>query len=90
MKSLTLEYPQQLAALQAQARSAFDRGADQVVIDLSRLSSLETNDVRSLITLLRRTRRPGTDVALRVTQPAVMHSLKTMALDRVFPIDEAA
>jgi hypothetical protein len=39
---------------------------------------------------LRRTRRPGTDVALRVTQPAVMHSLKTMALDRVFPIDEAA
>ena len=79
-----------LKRLQAELRAVFADGAERIVLDLDQLTDLDSAEVRGLITLLRRSREVGGDVALRVTRPALRRSLEMMALDRVFPLEPAA
>jgi anti-anti-sigma factor len=68
------------------ALAAFEEGAPRVILDLDTLSKLDTESVRGLITLLRRSREVGGEVALKVTRPELLRSLSVMALDRLFPM----
>jgi anti-anti-sigma factor len=78
--------PGALDALTDQVLDAFSNGAPQVVLDLDSLSRLDTDGVRGLILLLRRSREAGREIALKVTRPEILRSLHVMALDRLFPL----
>ncbi|HTX58018.1 MAG TPA: STAS domain-containing protein [Candidatus Acidoferrales bacterium] len=82
--------PDALDAITKEALSAFEAGAPQVVLDLDTLARLDTDGVRGLITILRRAREVGGDVALHVTRQDLRRSLSVMALDRLFPMVGAA
>jgi anti-anti-sigma factor len=87
MQPLTLEYhPEALDEIQREALTAFGEGATRVVLNLDDLPRLDTEGVRGLITLLRRSREVGGEVALKVTRPDLLRSLRVMALDRLFPM----
>jgi anti-anti-sigma factor len=91
MKSITLDYrPEAMVALQATVLAAFEEGNDRVVLDLDRLAHLDSEGVRGLITLLRRSREVGGDVALSTSRADITRSLAVMALDRLFPMVDAA
>jgi anti-anti-sigma factor len=75
-----------LDALQKQMLDAFADGAPQVVLNLDTLPRLDTDAVRGLIVLLRRSRDAGGEIALKVTRPELLRSLHVMALDRLFPL----
>ena len=84
---LTISYrPESLDAITRETLAAFEDGASQVVLDLDKLARLDTEGVRGLITLLRRSREVGGEVALKVTRPELLRSLSVMALDRLFPM----
>jgi len=84
---LTINYrPESLDAITREALAAFEEGAPRVALDLDSLVRLDTDGVRGLITLLRRSREVGGEVALRVTRPELIRSLSVMALDRLFPM----
>ncbi|HET9029591.1 MAG TPA: STAS domain-containing protein [Candidatus Aquilonibacter sp.] len=90
-QSIVFEYrPAAFEALQAAMLTAFETGAERVVLDLDELPRLDTDGVRGLITLLRRSREVGGEVALRATRPEVLRTLNTLALDRLFPMVSAA
>ncbi len=83
----TFDYrPDALERITHDTLAAFEQGATRVVLDLDTLSKLDTDSVRGLITLLRRSREVGGEVALRVTRPELLRSLSVMALDRLFPM----
>ncbi len=87
MKSLLFEYrPDRLPAVQAAVMSAFEAGAPRVVLNLDPLERLDSEGVRGLILLLRRSREIGGELALQVTRPDIIRSLQVMALDRLFPL----
>jgi anti-anti-sigma factor len=91
MQSIVFEYrPAAFEALQAAMLTAFESGATRVVLDLDELPRLDTEGVRGLITLLRRSREVGGEVALRATRPGVLRTLNTLSLDRIFPMVPAA
>lgn len=84
---MNFEYrAERISALQAAIIAAFEAGAPQVVLNLDALERLDSKDVRGLILLLRRSREVGGELALAVTRPEILRSLKVMALDRLFPI----
>jgi anti-anti-sigma factor len=66
--------------------AAFEAGAPQVVLNLDSLERLDSDGVRGLILLLRRSREIGGDVALAATRPEILRSLHVTALDRIFPM----
>lgn len=78
--------PGAIDALTDQVLAAFSDGAPKVVLDLDSLSRLDTDGVRGLIVLLRRSREAGHEIALKVTRPEILRSLHVMALDRLFPL----
>lgn len=84
--------PGNLEGLEASISQALDAGAERIVLDLDGLASLDAAGVRDLITLLRRSRERGGDIALRVTRPAIVRTLHVTALDRLFTmaVTEAA
>ncbi len=87
----TFQYdPSAIDALEAASLEAIAAGAGRVVFDLDRLERLDTEGVRGLITLLRRAREKGGELALRVSRPDILRSLQVTALDRVFPMESAA
>ncbi|MEO9170320.1 MAG: STAS domain-containing protein [Candidatus Baltobacteraceae bacterium] len=77
---------ERLATIQTAVVSAFEAGAARVVLNLDALEHLESKDVRGLILLLRRSREVGGELALQVSRPEILRSLKVMALDRLFTI----
>lgn len=92
MDSIVIEYrpdayPMVEAALSAAL--AEDEGGAPIVLDLDSLDSLDTDGVRGLITLLRRARAEGRDLALSATKPAIRRTLQVTALDRLFGMVEA-
>lgn len=90
-KSITLEYrPESMPALQTDILEAFEAGVHRVVLDLDSIDTLDSAGVRGLITLLRRSREVGGEVALHTTRPEISRSLGVMALDRLFPMVTAA
>ncbi len=87
MQTPTLSYrPDSLDQIQQEALALFGEGAPRVVLDLDALPRLDTDGVRGLITLLRRSREVGGEIALKVTRPELVRSLHVMALDRLFPM----
>ncbi|MBV8153861.1 MAG: hypothetical protein JO192_01000 [Candidatus Eremiobacteraeota bacterium] len=56
------------------------------VVDLDELATVEMEDIRRLIKLLRKTRDAGTEFALSATRPDVRKALAVTALDAVFTI----
>lgn len=86
MDSIVIEYrPASLPSLEAAVLAALDSGVN-VVLNLDTLDSLDTEGVRGLITLLRRSRSIGGEVSLRAGKPNVRHTLAVTALDRLFPL----
>jgi len=91
MSSIVLEYrPEALSELQSAVLAALEDGAAQVVLNLDSLEALDTNGVRGLIALLRSSRSVGGELALRSTKAVVRRTLAVTALDRLFPMVEAA
>jgi anti-anti-sigma factor len=91
MKPIVFEYrPAAFEALQAAIMTAFETGAERVVLDLDELPRLDTDGVRGLITILRRSREIGGEVALRATRPELLRTLNALALDRLFSVVNAA
>lgn len=93
MESPTFAYaPGRLDPLETGILEAFEAGAERVVLDLDGLTSLDSDGVRDLITLLRRAREQGGDIALRATHAAILRTLHVTALDRLFTmaVTEAA
>ncbi|HTZ56388.1 MAG TPA: STAS domain-containing protein [Candidatus Acidoferrum sp.] len=83
----TFDYrPDALERITRDTLAAFDEGERRVILDLDALSKLDTDSVRGLIVLLRRSREVGGEVALKVTRPELLRSLSVMALDRLFPM----
>lgn len=93
MESPTFAFaPGQVDRLEASVLEAFGAGTDRVVLDLDGLASLDSDGVRDLITLLRRARERGGDIALRATHATILRTLHVTALDRLFTmaVTEAA
>ncbi|HVA34392.1 MAG TPA: STAS domain-containing protein [Candidatus Baltobacteraceae bacterium] len=90
MESVVIEYqPNAYPALEAAVVAALREGADRVVLNLDSLDSLDTDGVRGLIALLRRSRAVGGELALRSSKPGVRRTLEVTALDRIFQMVEA-
>ena len=90
MEPVVIEY--RLAAypaIEAAVLAAFEGGATRVVLDLNALETLDHESVRGLISLLRRARAGGGELALRSSRADVARTLSVTGLDRIFPIDEA-
>ncbi len=91
MESIVIEYrPNAYPALEAEVVSAFEEGGagTRVVLDLDELDSLDTDGVRGLISLLRRSRALKGVLALQASKPVVRRTLAVTALDRLFPMHE--
>ena len=87
MESIVIEYrPRAYPEVEAAVLSAVERGAARVVLDLDSVVALDTEALRGLISLLRRVRSAGGDLALRSSHPDVLRTLSVTALDRVFTL----
>ena len=86
MESVIEYRRQEYAALEAAVFEALEAGASPVVLDLDRIETLDTAALRVLISLLRRARSAGGELALRVSRPDLLRTLSVTALDRVLPI----
>jgi anti-anti-sigma factor len=87
MLSTYVDYqPETVETVQRQVLAAFDEGAARVVLTLDHLDRLDTQAVKGLIVLLRRTREAGGELALQVSRPELLRSLRVTALDRLFPL----
>jgi anti-anti-sigma factor len=89
MEPVVIEYqPSAYRSLEAAVLAAIAGGAGRVVLDLDLLEALDTEAVRGLISLLRRSRAVGGDLALHASNPNVRRTLNVTALDRIFPMVE--
>ena len=89
MESVVIEYrPEAYPLVEAAVMTALEDETAGVVLDLDSLETLDTDGVRGLITLLRRARASGRDLALSSTKPRVRHTLEVTALDRLFRMVE--
>jgi anti-anti-sigma factor len=79
---LSETYPAAEAAVDAALRA----GAKRVVLDLDTLAVLDTEALRGLISLLRRARLKGAEVALRSSRDEILRTLSITGLDRVFTV----
>ena len=87
MEQVILQYrPRDYPGLESAVLSALESGAARVVLDLDAVDVLDTQALRGLISLLRRVRAAGGELALRSARADVLRTLSVTALDRVFPI----
>lgn len=90
MESVVIQYrPKSYPAVEEAVLGALREGAVRVILDLAALDALDTQGVRGLITLLRRARALGGELALTSLKPDVRRTLQVTALDRIFPLVEA-
>jgi anti-anti-sigma factor len=90
MESILIEYrPSAYPVVEAAVLAALAEGGSRVVLDLDSLDALDTEGVRGLITLLRRARSVGGELALSSTKTDVLRTLQVTALDRIFKMVEA-
>jgi anti-sigma B factor antagonist len=90
MESIVIEYrPSAYPVVEAAVLTALEDRESRVVLDLDSLDALDTEGVRGLISLLRRARSVGRDLALSSTKSDVRRTLQVTALDRLFPMVEA-
>jgi anti-sigma B factor antagonist len=87
MEPVIIQYrPRDYPALEATVLSLLEEGAARVVLDLDAVGVLDTEAIRGLISLLRRARAAGGELALRSTRADVLRTLSVTALDRVFSV----
>lgn len=90
MKPTVIAYrPHAYPAVEAAVLAEFQTGTSHVVLDLDLLDSLDAEGVRGLISLLRRSRAVGGELALHSSRPEVLRTLSVTALDKIFPLVEA-
>lgn len=90
MESVVIEYrPSAYPLVEAAVLTALENGVPRVILDLETLDALDTQGVRGLISLLRRARALGGEIALSSLKPDVQRTLQVTALDRIFPVVEA-
>ena len=90
MESILIEYrPSAYPVVEAAMLAALAEGGSRVVLDLDSLDALDTEGVRGLITLLRRARAVGGELALSSTKTDIKRTLQVTALDRIFKMVEA-
>lgn len=90
MEPVVIEYrPSAYPLVEAAVLTALENGAPRVILDLEMLDALDTQGVRGLISLLRRARALGGEIALSSLKPDVRRTLQVTALDRIFPVVEA-
>jgi anti-anti-sigma factor len=82
--------PESVESVESEVLTAINEGAPRVILTLDHLDRLDTQAVRGLITLLRRARDAGGELALQVSRPELLRSLRVTALDRLFPLVGAA
>lgn len=61
----------------------FDRGQQQVVVDLSQVDFMSSSGVRALLATLKRSREVGAELRLAAAQPGVQYTLEISGLVRV-------
>jgi anti-anti-sigma factor len=84
---LVIEYrPEVYPEVEATVFGALQEGAERIVLDLDAVAVLDTKALRGLISLLRRARSTGGEIALRSSRTDVLGTLSVTALDRVFPV----
>lgn len=89
MESIVIEYrPNAFPVVEAALMTALEDESASVIIDLDSIESLGTEGVRDLITLLRRARAAGRDLALSASKADVLRTLQVTALDRLFRMVE--
>jgi anti-anti-sigma factor len=87
IEDASIDYlPANYAAVEAAVDAKLLRGAEQVVLDLDTLASLDTEGLRGLIALLRRARLKGAQIVLRSSREEILRTLSVTGLDRVFTI----
>lgn len=89
MQPVFVYQPAQLDLLVDNVLAAFAEGVHEVILDLDVLTRLDTDGVRGLILLLRRSREAGGEIVLKVARPEILRSLHVMALDRLFRVTAA-
>ena len=70
--------------------AVIDRHTERVVVDLATISTLDVGRMRSLVSLLRRSREHGVDFAVRSAHPDVRRQLALTGLDRILDVDEGS
>jgi len=75
-------YPEVEAAVDAELR----QGKERVVLNLDTLAVLDTEALRGIISLLRRARLRGAEIALQASQAEILRILSITGLDRVFAV----
>ncbi len=60
-----------------------------VVVDLERVSYIDSSGIASLVEAFQKARQQGTPFGLAVISPAVRRVLELSRLDKVFPIHES-
>jgi anti-anti-sigma factor len=87
VEDASIDYlPGNYTAIQAAVDAKLLRGAEQVVLDLDTLVVLDTEALRDLISLLRRARLKGAQIALRSSRDEILRTLSVTGLDRVFAL----
>jgi len=90
MESIVIEYqPNAYPVVEAALLTALEEEEARIVLDLDSIGTLGTDGVRDLISLLRRARAVGRDLALSATKPDVLRTLQVTALDRLFHMVQA-
>ncbi|HEY8298174.1 MAG TPA: STAS domain-containing protein [Candidatus Baltobacteraceae bacterium] len=75
-----------IEAFQRALVAAHESDGARLLLDLDGLPSLDVEAIRGLITILRRVRDAGGEIALHVTREDLKRTLAVTALDRVFTI----
>jgi anti-anti-sigma factor len=87
VEDASIDYvPGNYPAIEAAVDAKLLRGAEQVVVDLDTLVVLDTEALRGLISLLRRARLKGAQIALRSSRDEILRTLSVTGLDRVFAL----
>ncbi len=79
--------PAAMEALQREIAVALADGQTRVALDLDRIPALDIAGIRGLITLLRRVREGGGEIALRTSRADICRTLAVTGLDRVFSVE---
>ncbi|MHB1549688.1 MAG: STAS domain-containing protein [Vulcanimicrobiaceae bacterium] len=79
--------PAAVEALQREMAAALADGQTRVTLDLDPIPTLDIAGIRGLITLLRRVREAGGEIALRTSRADICRTLAVTGLDRVFSVD---
>ena len=87
VEDASIEYlPQNYPAVEAAVDAALRQGKERVVLNLDTVAVLDTEVLRGLISVLRRARLKGAQIALQASQAEILRTLSVTGLDQVFTV----